>query len=38
MWRLICTSFVTGWLSVMFGFFMYRPPPSLLKSCGGACV
>jgi hypothetical protein len=26
MWRLTCTSFVTGWLLEMFGFSMYRPP------------
>jgi hypothetical protein len=30
MWRLTCTSFVTGWLLVMFGFSLYRPPPSSL--------
>jgi hypothetical protein len=30
--RLTCTSFVTGWLSEMFRFSMYRPPPSLLTS------
>jgi hypothetical protein len=32
MWRLTCTSFVTGWLLEMFGFSMYRPPPSSLTS------